>query len=649
MSLDLIEEALALRIQELEDQITQARHDYYNGQPSVSDEAYDAWVDELAELKEDSPAVTAVGASPVSAWPKIEHLIPMGSLDKVQTINEMTSWVQKHSRPKGQLATGCEKLLVTEKLDGISVSLRYVKGRFVQGLTRGDGHVGEDITPNVARMQGVVHELPKPVSVMVRGEIVLLKDDHAKHFPHMANPRNAASGTSKRLDGQGSEHLTVMVYQALEPEGLDFLNESDVFEFLGEMGFKTPKWYLSALAVGVRTPQDIWVDYQQTIREQLPYDIDGLVVRFNDLAYQYSLGEKNDRPVGAVAFKFSAITRETKALRRIDQVGGTGKITPVAEFTSVRILGAQVSRASLYNQKYIEQIGFYIGGRILVSRANDVIPRVVSVVNRHPEGEISQPPEVCPECGTKTERDGEYIICPNVSECPAQTEGRIKQWVRELGVLEWGPTLIQKVVEGGLVKTVPDLYRLKVDQVAKLERMGGTSAKNALDQLWSIVPLPLEQFLGALGIPLCATTTIQTVVDAGFDTLDKIRAASKEELMGIPGMGPRRADSLHGWLQRNGHIVDDLLEVGVTIKGRPVGNLTGKSVCFTGKSNLKRAELIRLAEEAGGTVKKSVGKGLTYLVMADPESGSTKAKAAQKNEVECISEEAFLHLVGYEL
>jgi DNA ligase (NAD+) len=646
MSFDLIEQAEAARVQELEALVAQARHDYYNQQPSVTDEAYDAWVDELAELKEDSPAVTAVGAPPVSAWPKVEHSIPMGSLDKVQTVDAMTSWVQKYSRSRSQLGTGYEHLIVTEKLDGISLSLKYTKGKFVQGLTRGDGNVGEDITPNVARMKGVLHELPKPIDAMIRGEIVLLKEDHKKHFPHMANPRNAASGTSKRLDGQGSEHLTVVTYHA-EAEGQDIRSETEMFGFLGDMGFKTPNWYRSALAIGVRTPQDIWVSYQQSVRESLPYEIDGLVVRFDDLAYQWSLGEKNGRPVGAVAFKFSAITRETKALRRVDQVGGTGKITPVAEFTPVRILGAQIARASLYNQKYIEQIGFYLGGRMLVSRANDVIPRVVSMVHRHPEGEVSQPPEVCPECGTKTERDGEYVICPNVSECPAQTEGRIKQWVRELGVLEWGPTLIQKVVEAGLVKTVPDLYSLKVESLAELDRMGTTSAKNAVGQLWSVVPLPLEQFLGALGIPLCATTTIQTVVDAGFDTLDKVREASKEQLMTIPGMGPRRAESLHGWLQRNSGLVGDLLGAGVTIKERPVGHLTGKSVCFTGKSSLKRAELIRLAETAGGTVKKSVGSGLTYLVLADPSSGSTKTKAAHKNGVECISEEDFLQLVGY--
>lgn len=634
-AIDLLEKS---RIDELEALIAQARHDYYNGTPSVADEVYDAWIDELAELKEDSPQVAAVGAAPVSAWPKVAHTIPMGSLDKVNTLDEMTSWIQRSSRGSG--SASYEKLLVTEKLDGISVSLRYVEGKFVQALTRGDGQVGEDITPNAARMKGVIHQLPEPVSVTCRGEIMLFKDDLTKHFPGMANPRNAASGTAKRLDGKGCEHLHVVLYQALE--GPEMNTEAEQFEFLERMGFQVPFWKVTVMAPGMKTPQDLWIDYQSSLREKLPYEIDGLVIRVNDLVYQWSLGEKNGRPVGQVAFKFSPITRETVAIARIDQVGGTGRITPVAEFKPIRILGAEVARASLYNQSYIEQIGFYLGARILVSRANDVIPRVVSVV--HPGEPVSQPPEVCPECGAKTERDGEYIICPNTGGCPAQTEGRIKQWVRELGILEWGPTLIQKVVEAGLVKSVPDLYRLKAEQLAELERMGEASAKNAIDQLWSVVPLSLEQFLGALGIPLCATSTIQAVVDGGHDSLDKIRTASKDQLMVIPGMGPRRAESLHDWLQKHGSLVDDLVAVGVKLKPRPVGAFTGKSVCFTGKSELTRAELIRLAEEAGGTVKKSVVKGLTYLVMADASSTSTKAQAARKAGTTCISEDDFIKL-----
>lgn len=628
------------RVGDLEDKITQARHDYYNGEASVTDEVYDAWVDELAELRAGSVAVTAIGASPVSAWPKVEHSIPMGSLDKVQTMDEMTEWVNFVGRP-GRTK---EELLVTEKLDGISVSARYEKGKLVQAMTRGDGIIGEDITPNVARMKGVLKTLPSPVNVTCRGEIVLLRKDHRKYFPDKANPRNTASGTSKRLDGKGCEHLTVYFYQALD--GPDFDKETEQFEWLESVGFKTPRWYLSAMSPGVKTPHDFWVDYQTYIREELPYEIDGLVVRLNDLAYQWSLGEKNGRPKGATAFKFQPISRETIALARVDQVGGTGRITPVAEFKPVRILGAEISRASLYNQKYVEEIGFGIGARIMVSRANDVIPRVVSVSGK--ADEVSPAPETCPECGAPTERDGEYIVCPNTGGCPAQTEGRIKAWVREQGIMEWGGVLVNKVVTVCGVKTIPDLYRLTAFDLQELERMGETSAEKAIDELFKVLPLPLENWFGGLSIPLCATSTMRAIVDAGYEGLEAIRTVSESALLNIPGVGPKRAKALRAWLDANQDLIDDMLQANINIKAKAKGAMTGKSVCFTGKSRHKRAELEGFAKNAGGTIKKSVGKGLTYLVLADPNSTSTKARAARKNNTECISEDDFLKMVGHD-
>lgn len=643
--IDLLEEQDSDRVRELEAWIRQARDAYYNGSPIASDEEYDEKFDELSSLKADSPAVTGIGAPVTSAWPKVEHSIPMGSLDKVQSLDEMTGWIHKLTRRERRGDSShvvAEELLVTEKVDGISVSLRYEKGKLIQALTRGDGLIGEDITPNVWKMKGVLTELPQKVSFTARGEIVLFKEDHRQHFPGQSNPRNSTSGTAKRFDGQGCEHLTVLLYQALD--GPDFSRESQQFEFLEKMGFSTPKWYVSAVVAGVKTPHDLWVGYQQSLRDKLPYEIDGLVVRLNDLAYQWSLGEKNGRPVGAVAFKFTPITLETVAKGRVDQVGSTGRITPVAVFDPIRILGAEITRASLYNQKYIEQIGFDIGARINVSRMNDVIPRVVSVTRG--TGTVSQPPAECPDCQTPTIRDGEYVLCPNSGGCPAQTVGRIKQWVRELNILEWGETLIQKLIDEGLVKTVPDLYRLKHEEVSALDRMGKTSAENVLKTLWAVSPLPLEQMLGALSIPLCATGTVQTVVEAGFDTLDKIRAATPSQLESIQGMGPRRASALFGWFQKNGHIVDELLGLGLEIKSKVQGTMTGKSVCFTGKSTRKRADLEQMAKNAGASVKKSVSKDLTYLVMAESDSASTKAIAAKKNGTLCVTEEQFVRLSG---
>jgi DNA ligase (NAD+) len=627
MVFQIIDQLNDSRASELEERVAQARDAYYNGTPIVEDAVYDAWIDELKELRSDSPEVKAVGAAPVSDWPKVAHTIPMGSLDKVQTPEKFLEW----AKPLGK------RFLQTEKLDGLSVSIRYENGKLVQALTRGDGTIGEDITPNVRRMQNVLPELPEPISVTCRGEIVLLKVDHQTHFPETANPRNTASGTTKRYDGKGCEHLSVYVYQALD--GPDFKTEEEQFQFLRRMGFRTPNF---SVHEDLDEIVAAWNRYQGELREAIPYDIDGLVIRLDDLAAQLALGDKDGRPLGATAFKFTSIKVPTVARKRIDQVGGTGRITPVAEFDPVNILGAVITRASLYNQAYIEQIGFDLGAEILVSRANDVIPRVESVIKG--TGSVSQAPKTCPECGAETARDGEYVICPNTGGCPAQTEGRIKQWIRDLGIMEWGGVLIQKVVSEGLVKTVPDLYRLTEAQLAALDRMGPASAKRARDELWKLNPLPLERILGALSIPLCATSTMQVLVDAGFDTIEKLRAATAEQLQAVPGMGPKRAEAFVAWMRKNSGIFEELLSVGLKLKEKTIGALTGKSVCFTGKSTKPRPELERIAAEAGATVKKSVGKGLTYLVMADAESPSTKARAARKNGVTCLSEEAFIAL-----
>lgn len=625
------------RITELESWIVQARHDYYNrGFSCVSDEEYDAWVDELAGLKADSPAITAVGATPVSEWNKVAHTIPMGSLSKINTLDELTSWI---------MGTGEEKfspLLVTEKLDGISLSVEYVKGAFSKALTRGDGETGEDISVNVVKMKGIPGKLSSSVSCTLRGEVVLFKSDHARHFPGYANPRNAASGIAKRYDGAGCENLTVMFYHVAE--GPEFDTEGEQFAWLKDMGLLIPNWYVTAMAPGIRTPHDLWLEYQQFRREELDYEIDGLVVRLNDMATQLALGEVDSRPKGAVAFKFVPMTRES-ILQRIDwQVGGTGRITPVAVFNPVKLVGAEITNASLYNAAYIQTLALDVGATVLIARAQDVIPRVVAV--RKGTGTVASPPTVCPACGDAVEMDGEYLVCTNVSDCPAQTVGRIKRYVAEMGIKEWGETLLERLVEKGLVKDVVGLYNLTEDQLAEVDRMGVKSARKVLKTLADRRKVPMETLLGSLSIPFCQTSTIKMASKAGFDTLDKLQAASVEELCAVEGLGQVKAGKLWTWLKDHSEIVDRLLASGVEIEDKIHGSLSGKSVCFTGSLSRPRADLEELVRQAGGEVKKSVTKKLSFLVMADPNSNSSKARAARTNGTTCISEKDFLELVG---
>ena len=345
---------------------------------------------------------------------------------------------------------------------------------------------------------------------------------------------------------------------------------------------------------------------------------------------------------GSTAYKFAPVCRET-TLRKIEwQVGSIGRITPVAVFDQVHLFGAKITNASIYNISAIQALGLDIGARILVARAGDVIPKVVSVVQG--TGTTAAYPKVCPVCGAATVREGEYLVCPNVENCPAHVAGRIKQWIGEQGILEWGDAIVEAVVAKGLVKTVADLYRLTKAQLAQLERMGTRSAETVWNTLHGCEEVPLERFLGGLSIPNCATSTIRFCMDAGFDTLAKLRSASVSQLQSVSGMGPVKAQALYAWLQDHVELINDLLTVA-KIKEKIVGALTGKSLCLTGAMQHKRAELETMIVNAGGVVKSSVGKGLTYLVIADPNSTSSKAVAARKNGTTCISEESLLSML----
>jgi DNA ligase (NAD+) len=352
------------RIKELETKIFKARDDYYNDTPTVSDKIYDAWVDELRLLDPTNKAVTAIG-SPVapSEWKKAKHQIPMGSLDKVNTPAELSEWVE-NTYPDG-------KLCVTEKLDGISIEVIYENGSLVQAITRGDGDVGEDITVNVVKMGGVKSHLGDKFTGSLRGEIIMYKSTHKQWFPEKANPRNAASGVSKRLDGVGVEKLNILFYQALGD--VEFGAEQAQFVWLVNQGLDTPNWWVMKTADQVN---DHWRDYQDTKRDKLDYDIDGLVVRVDNLEKQAALGEKDLRPKGAIAFKFDNEARETTLLNVEWQVGNSGRITPVAILEPVVLCGAEIERASLHNVKWLEELDLYIGCKVLVSRRNDVIPYV---------------------------------------------------------------------------------------------------------------------------------------------------------------------------------------------------------------------------------------------------------------------------------
>ena len=625
------------RIKEIADELLRAKYTYYNiklpdGMQSLvlTDKVYDAREAELRSLDPNHWVLKIVGAPQTqSEWKKAKHQIPMGSLNKVNHPDELTEWGKDKD---------CKFWFVTQKLDGLSIELVYEHGKLVQAITRGDGETGEDITVNVAKMGGVNRDLKDDFNGSIRGEIIMQKSVWKQDFPEKANPRNAASGVSKRLDGVGAEKLNILFYTVIGD--VDFKTEVEMFQWLLDHKVGIPHWWTFK---SVDEVNKHWRDYQDTKRDLLNYDIDGLVIRINDMAKQMSWGDKDLRPLGAIAFKFDNETRESVLREIIWQVGNSGRVTPVAIVDPVQLVGATVTRASLYNIAYIEELGLDIGAKVLVARANDVIPRIEELVKG--TGSIAKAPKHCPACHSATMMEGENLVCTNTASCPAQVIGRIKNWIKELNLLEWGDTLVEKLVEAKKVKNVADLYLLTVDDIANLDRLGEKTAKKCLDILDSNKVVALEVFLGALSIPMIGQSTIKSIMNAGCDTLEKFGQLDAHAFGQVPGVGPTKAESLAKGLRHNQKLILHLLENGVKIKDKVIGTMTGQSVCFTGSMKNKRPILEKMAAEAGADVKSSVGKGLTYLVIADPNSTSSKAQAARKFGTALISEEDFLDLV----
>lgn len=628
------------------DQIDEYDDAYYNRNESlVSDPIYDVLKDHVRafyssfviKTKADEKlknriddALSRVGAPPPKdgKWDKVVHSQLMQSLNKCNTPDEFNVYHKK--------CGSVNSYVLSEKLDGISLSLQYENGKLVQALTRGDGSTGEDITRNTKKMKGVVDNVKGDFTGFVRGEIVLKKSDWKKHFPELSNPRNGASGISKRIDGVGVQHLSFFGYKV---EGIDFDTELDMMDFINGIGFDTPNYYLSTNDEVVI----LWNSYMDNIRDSLDYDIDGLVITINDRTVQLTLGEENHRPKGAIAFKFDSSKANTTVTNIINQTGDTGAITPVAEFNEVNLLGAKITRATLHNYSLLKELGVNIGAEVIVERANDVIP-IIKEVTKQCNGQY-QPPTQCPVCGSPTQFKGEYLYCTNKQTCPAQVIGRLNKWLGELNVLEWGESILTKLVESGKVIDVYDLYLLKAEDISSLDRMGEKSAQNLITELDKYREITLENFIGGLCIDGVATSTARLVIDAGYDTLEKIRSITVNQLLQISGFGSIRANSLVDGLVENKERIDKIVAAGVSIKERTKGVLTSKSVCFTGASSQPRAVLHKMVEGAGGKVEKSVTKTLTYLVMADANSTSSKAQAAKRNGTKILSEEDFLEMV----
>ena len=671
MSVDRKQLAIQLR------NLSEWRDAYYNGNALVSDAIYDDVEEQAKEAAAKLPDgdklkvqvdefLARVGApipDPVAQggkqhWEKAKHTAPAGSLNKAVPDPDPAS-TDPDAEVRAWLKDCMSKLgistmlgVYSDKCDGISILLYYTDGKLEQAITRGDGAEGEDITRNVVKMKGVKPFI-KGFDGDIRGEIVLRKTDWQKHFPTYANPRNAASGIAKRLDGTGSEHLTVLHYRIHRKEGTGtpFPNKATEFKVMAHLGCELPSWGEFTNIDELIAVQKRYVDGD---RAALDYEIDGIVYEFASPAHRDALGEKNNRPRGAVAYKFPHEKKVT-TLREVRwQVGNSGRLTPVSEFDTVQLAGVAVSKASLHNlsniDKMVRAVGqefLFVGDQIVVSRRNDVIPYVEEVVQSQlaANAVALKAPECCPVCNTAAVRDGEYLICPNET-CPAQIAGAIKRWVTKIGCKGVGGTLIDALCDQGIIADAADLYALDKGELSEVlmdgRRVGGT-ADTVVDELQSRMELPLHVFVGSLNIHLCSRSTCRTIMDAGFDSLDKMQNATFSEVASIAGMGKGRGKAFTEGILAKKDLIDRLLAAGVTIKAAATGVMKGKTVCMTGFRDADMAEAI---EAQGGTVKSSVTKDLSILVAKDPLSNSGKAKKARGQGTEIIDPDEMRSRLG---
>lgn len=624
------------KIAKLEQQITEAANAYYNGIAIMDDDEYDALIYQLSELDPNNLLLSKVGAEPSNEWKKEKHLHALGSLNKVNFPHEMDKWISQTLKN--------QEVIVSDKLDGLSIGLQYNKSKLVKSCLRGNGLEGENIFTNVLKMKGVIKTLKDNFTGTIRGEIVLTTEDFNNFFKDQKNKRNACAAC-RRSDGEGSEHLTIMMHDIIGD--IDFKFEEDKFKFLADNGFLLPNYKKCQTSQQVN---ELWQKYQDTIRNTLDWEIDGLVISCNDLQFQQSLGETNYRNNGKKAFKFANQYVKTTVKDIEWVIGDSARISPLCWVEPVNLLGSTVSKASLYNYAYIQKIGIDVGAEVLICKANEIIPRIEKVVTS--TNSIFLKPDFCPSCKSPVLEEGEYFLCPNKQHCPSQINGRLMNWLTELNVLEFGEKLIEKLTESKKVVDIADLYTLSIEDLASLDRMGTKSATKCHKLLHEKTEVALETFLGGLTIPLIGSSMIKLLTKNGLNTLDKIRNATIMQLTSVDGFGDKKAQSLINGLRDNKDLINKLLKNGITIKEKQMeaqvvknGKLSGFSFVFTGKCSVPRKDLQKLVEENGGENHDSVGKTTTYLVVADPSIPSSKQTKALKLGTKVISEDDFLAMI----
>ncbi|MGA7058071.1 MAG: NAD-dependent DNA ligase LigA [Terriglobales bacterium] len=663
------------KIEVLRERIRHHEYRYYVlDAPEIKDADFDKLMNELKRLEAEHPKLITpdsptqrVGGKPRVGFVKAKHSSPMLSLDNAYSQEELRDWERRVHELSGRtdLEYMCEL-----KLDGMSLALVYSDGRLERGITRGDGNIGEDVTLNVRTVRSIPLSIAKdklkkagiPPDFEVRGEILMpteafreLNEQRERQgLAVFANPRNFTAGTVRQLDPSitAQRRMDYFAYLLLK-DGQTFLDrQSKAMDAMEAAGFKVnPNRKLA------KNLDEVWTFIQswESRRGSLPYEIDGIVVKVDRTAWQRELGFTGKAPRWAIAYKYAARGAVTQIEDILVQVGRTGKLTPVAALKPVPIGGTTVSRATLHNLDFIEQLGVKIGDWVEVERGGDVIPKVVKVVddNEHPRGKKEfHMPEHCPVCGgnvVRTEGEADHR-CVNAN-CPAKLQGTILHFASRhvMNIDGLGEVLVNQLTERGLVKNVADLYKLTKDALLTLDRLGEKSAENVLAEIDASKQLPLERVIYGLGIRFVGERTAQFLAEH-FGSLDAITKASTEDLEEVNEVGPRIAESIVEFFadEHNRKLVSDLRKAGLTFTGQKKEKgtkLAGKTFVLTGTlARHTRDEAKKMIEDAGGRVSGSVSKKTDYVV-AGSDAGSKLDKARELG-VSVIGEEELEGLVG---
>jgi len=660
------------RVEELRRELEHHLHRYHIlDDPEISDADYDRLYDELVALEEANPELVTpdsptqrVGAPPSDRFTKVDHLAPMGSLEKVTTGEALGKWADDVRKRLG--SDEPVAYVIEPKIDGSAVSLVYEEGRFVRGATRGDGFRGEEITVNLRTIRSIPLSLrlapgeAAPPVVEVRGEVYFplsgfrelnerLVSEGKKSAP---NPRNAAAGTLRQLDSSitAARPLAIWVYGSGYREEVEVETQWELLEWLRERGFRTNPYSerletIEEVAEACRA----W----EARRIDLDYEIDGIVIKVDSIDQQRRLGALHSRPRWARAFKWAPLTAQTKLSKIHIRVGRTGNLNPWAQLEPVHVGGVTVSTATLHNQEDINRKDIREGDMVIVQRAGDVIPQVVGPVLPHAKGtKPFQMPAKCPLCGADVVKpEGEVMHrCPNRA-CPSRGLETLINWVSAAMDIEGvGEQFIRRLWEEGLLRSMPDLYRLTADQLQELDGYGEISARNAVEAIQGSKSQPFFRVLFGLNIPDVGWVTAQNLT-RHFGSVDRLMDASQEDIMAVEGIGPERAEAIAEWFsdEENRRLVQELRELGLTFEAgeaeRPVeGRLTGSTYVITGTlSGWTREEATAALEELGARVLNSVS-GKTTGVVVGEEPGSKLAKA-EKVGVPILDEAAFQKLL----